>query len=120
MGTSQVWQFSIVPLGQHGGGPCHEQAFSKKSLLMHLLRALFFIEAHFSIVLKAEHIAGVANSAADNLSRITCVIFCLLLTGRSPPQPSLRWFAPSPAQFPTGLTIPELVQAAQRYILLSL
>ena len=37
--------------------------------LMHLLRALFFIEAYFCLSLKAAHIAGVANTAADNLSR---------------------------------------------------
>ena len=48
-------------------------AVNKRSVkcpsLMHLLRALFFIEAHFSLLLKAEHIAGVANSAADHISR---------------------------------------------------
>ena len=47
-------------------------AINKRSvrcpMLMHLLRALFFIEAHFSL-LRAEHIAGVANFAADHLSR---------------------------------------------------
>ena len=48
-------------------------AINKRSvrcpMLMHLLRALFFIEAHFSLLLRAEHIAGVANFAADHLSR---------------------------------------------------
>lgn len=40
-------------------------AMNKRSvrdpLLMHLLRAFFFIEAHFSLLLKAEHIAGSSN-----------------------------------------------------------
>lgn len=36
---------------------------------MHLLRCLFFIEAHYQFELTATHIAGVANSLADDLSR---------------------------------------------------
>lgn len=37
--------------------------------LMHLLRTLFFFEAHFQFSLHAEHIAGKDNPLADDLSR---------------------------------------------------
>ena len=37
--------------------------------LMHLLRTLFFFEAHYHFALCAEHIAGVDNILADDLSR---------------------------------------------------
>ena len=37
--------------------------------LMHLLRTLFFFEAHFHFSLHAEHVAGVDNTLADHLSR---------------------------------------------------
>lgn len=37
--------------------------------LMHLLRTLFFFEAHFQFSLHAEHIAGKDNQLADDLSR---------------------------------------------------
>ena len=36
---------------------------------MHLLRSLFFFEAHFQFSLHAEHIPGKDNLLADNLSR---------------------------------------------------
>ena len=38
-------------------------------LLMHFLRCLHFFCAHYGIVLRARHIAGVQNTAADALSR---------------------------------------------------
>ena len=37
--------------------------------LMHLLRCLFFMEAHFQFELGASHISGKANRLADDLSR---------------------------------------------------
>ena len=41
----------------------------KDPTLMHLLRCLFFMAAHFSITVKAFHIPGVENIAADAISR---------------------------------------------------
>ncbi len=43
--------------------------YSKDSELMHLLRCLFFIRAHFRVSLRAVHIPGVSNSLADAISR---------------------------------------------------
>ena len=37
--------------------------------LMHLLRCLFFVEAHFCLELRGMHIAGSCNAIADALSR---------------------------------------------------
>ena len=42
---------------------------SKDPQLMQLLRCLFFILAHFELSLRAEHIPGVLNGAADAISR---------------------------------------------------
>ena len=42
---------------------------AKDVLLMHLLRCLHFFTAHHQIVLRAEHLPGVLNSATDSLSR---------------------------------------------------
>ena len=43
--------------------------YSKDEYLMHMLRCLFFIEAHHQFLLSAVHIAGVKNTLADSLSR---------------------------------------------------
>ena len=45
--------------------------------LMRLLRALFFVEAHFNMSLGARHVAGVSNTAADALSRDNVDLFRL-------------------------------------------
>ena len=37
--------------------------------IMHLLRVLFFIEAHFDFMTKATHIPGTENRIADDISR---------------------------------------------------
>ena len=42
---------------------------AKEVLVMHLLRCLWFFTAHYDIALQCEHIAGVKNCAADQLSR---------------------------------------------------
>jgi len=42
---------------------------AKDRTLMHLLRCMFFVAAHFSIHIHATHLPGVENSAADSLSR---------------------------------------------------
>ena len=43
--------------------------YSRDNAMMHLLRCLFFMVAHFQIQIKAVHVAGVVNVAAYALSR---------------------------------------------------
>jgi hypothetical protein len=43
--------------------------YARDTAMMHLLRCLFFMVAHFHIQVKATHLAGVSNVAADTLSR---------------------------------------------------
>ena len=42
---------------------------SKEPMVMHLLRCLWFFSAFFEVSVKASHIPGVANTAADMISR---------------------------------------------------
>ena len=49
--------------------------YCKDPLLMQLLRCLFFLEAQYQFKLKAEHIPGVHNVLAYNLSRDNLVSF---------------------------------------------
>ena len=51
--------------------PCrrHQQRFIKEPMVMHLLWCLWFFSAFFEASLKASHIPGVANTAADMISR---------------------------------------------------
>jgi hypothetical protein len=48
---------------------------SKEARIMHLMRSLFFFTARYSIVLRAEHLPGVYNEAADALSRDNLPVF---------------------------------------------
>ena len=43
--------------------------YCKDPSMAHMLRCLFFIEAHFDLTLTATHIPGVENRAADCISR---------------------------------------------------
>ncbi len=43
--------------------------YSKSQDAMHLARSLFFIAAHFKLVIRAKHIRGKENVLADALSR---------------------------------------------------
>ena len=45
-----------------------QKGTAKEEIAMHLLRSLWFFTAHYDI-LNIEHIAGVTNLAADQLSR---------------------------------------------------
>lgn len=49
----------------------------KDAQLMHLIRGLFFITAHFEIFIRAVHIAGRENSKADAISRDKIDLFFL-------------------------------------------
>ena len=49
--------------------------YSRDTQLMHLLRSLFFITAHHEITLRAAHIPGVDNVAADAISRDNLILF---------------------------------------------
>jgi len=65
---------------------------------MHSLRALWFFVAYFDIDIKCWHIAGVANSTADHLSRGNLHLFLSLQTQASYqpsqlPQPLLQIIA---------------------------
>ena len=42
---------------------------SKEPMVMHLLQCLWFFSAFFEVSVKASHIPGVANTAADMISR---------------------------------------------------
>ena len=43
--------------------------YSKESQIMHLVRCLFFLSAHFQLCVRARHIPGVDNVLADAVSR---------------------------------------------------
>ena len=47
----------------------------KDETLMHMLRCLFFIEAHFGFTLVAEQIRGAHNELADAISRNHSILF---------------------------------------------
>ena len=51
---------------------------------IHLLRALFFVEACYSLLLKAKHIASVVNTAVANISRNNLLHFCISLLQADP------------------------------------
>ena len=48
---------------------------AKDQQLMHLLRCVFFITAHFEINLRGAHVAGTENIAADVISRNNIPLF---------------------------------------------
>ena len=50
---------------------------AKQTLVMHLLRSLWFFTAHYDIALTATHILGVTNTATDQLSRNQMSLFHL-------------------------------------------
>ena len=60
---------------------------ARDPLLMHFLPCLHFFCAHFQIILRAQHIAGVLNTAADALSRDKRNVF-LSCFPQAPTEPS--------------------------------
>ena len=73
--------FAVAVGEEHWGGrlveSCDNMALvavvnsgrSQDNTLMHLLQCMFFMVAHFQMYIRATHILGVVNSAADALSR---------------------------------------------------
>ena len=49
--------------------------YSKDSIMMHLLRTLFFVKAHWELEVQAEHIPGRCNGLADAISRNKLDVF---------------------------------------------
>ena len=66
---------------------------SHHKTIMHLLRCLHFLEAHWEITLRVKHIAGVRNLAADAISRNSLQALRLAAPGA----------AESPTEIPQGL-----------------
>ena len=48
---------------------------SRDSEIMHLLRSLFFVSAHFELSIRAVHVAGKDNVKADAISRDNVSLF---------------------------------------------
>ena len=65
------WQGSsvIVHCDNMGAVAVVNSGYSKVPQIMHLLRCLFFIRAHFSLSVRAVHVPGVENGWADAISR---------------------------------------------------
>ena len=71
--------FAVAVWGAHWAGrrvECHcdnmavvNSGRSQDNTIMHLLRCLFFLAAHFHVQIRVTHIPGVDNVAADALSR---------------------------------------------------
>ena len=98
--------FAVAVWGPHWVGRlvvCHcdnmavvsvvNSGYSRDPTLMHLLRCLFFMVAHFQIQIKAVHVTGVTNVAADALSRNDLPRFLQAV-------PEAAW---SPTPIPQGL-----------------
>ena len=60
---------------------------SRDSTLMHMLRCLFFVAAKFEVQVRAQHIPGIMNVAADALSRNNLPHF-LQVVHQADPDPS--------------------------------
>ena len=58
--------------------------YSKDQELMHLIRCMFFFRAYWGFELRAEHVPGEQNVAADAISRNNLSLFSQVLPGASP------------------------------------
>ena len=67
----QAWQGSsvVIHCDNMGTVAVVNSGYSKVPQVMHLLRCLFFIRAHFSLSVRAVHVPGVENGWADVISR---------------------------------------------------
>ena len=62
--------------------------YASDKTLMHLHRILFFFEAHFGFHITAQHIAGVHNTHANNISTNKHAEFLKAHQGIMPPSPT--------------------------------
>ena len=58
--------------------------YSRDPQIMHLLRCLFFIKAHFQMEIKVSHIPGIKNTQADAISRDLLGVFFSQVPAASP------------------------------------
>ena len=67
----QAWRGSLVVIhcDNTRAVAVVSSGYSKVPQIMHLLRCLFFICAHYSLSVRAVHVPGVENSWADAISR---------------------------------------------------
>ena len=73
----QQWQGNIVRCRSDNAATVAiiNSGQSKDALVMHLMRSLFFFTARYSVALRAEHLPGRLNVAADALSRDNLPLF---------------------------------------------
>ena len=92
MGPNLKKQHMLFQCDNNSLVTCISKGYSKDPSVMYLLRCLWFFVAFFDICVSAEHIAGVANCAADMLSRNNVTNFLLL--------PSQAFHLPTPLPAP--------------------
>lgn len=86
---------------------------SREPTIMHMRRCLHFFSAHYMFRLRAVHIAGINNTAADALSRNLWHVFIQVCPGAEPQPTHIPQSFSHPA---AGLVITHLAQVARRYI----
>ena len=96
-GRSMVRKVVLFQCDNTGVIAAVKKGRSREPLVMHLLRSLCFFAAYYDISIKIEHIAGIHNGTADQLSRDNMQQFFL--------------FNPHASLLPTPLP-PELLQIA--------
>ena len=77
------WRHSVVTAhcDNEGAVAVINAGYSRVPRIMHLLRCLFFIRAHFEISLGAVHVPGFQNTWADAISRDNIQYFLLQVPG---------------------------------------
>ena len=68
-GRQWVGQRVMVHCDNTGAVAVVNSGYSQVTSIMHLLRCLFFIRAHFQVQLRATHTTGAKNLIADAISR---------------------------------------------------
>lgn len=74
-GRRWVGQAVRVSCDNTGAVAAVNSGYSRSPQLMHLLRCLFFIRAHFQLEVWACHIPGIQNTVADAISRNNLSVF---------------------------------------------
>ena len=79
MGAPLVRRWGLFQVRQYGSGVNSVHAHITRQLLMHLLRCLTFYSAYFRFTMKATHIPGTLNTAADAISHNNIPLFLSLV-----------------------------------------